>query len=144
MCCSVLQCVAVCCSVLQCDAEIDLQNTGVESLLSLCNTLQHTATHCNTLQHTATYFNTPQHTATHCSYKSTHLVAYQVVFFGMVVHWQTHSPRHTLPNAATHTTTHFNALQHTATPCNTLQTVVHRQFAPGSFCLYIEHLCDKN
>ena len=31
---------------------------------SICNTLQHTATHCNTLQHTATHCNTLQHTAT--------------------------------------------------------------------------------
>ena len=35
--------------------------------LSLCNTLQHTATHCNTLQHTATHCNTLQHAATHCN-----------------------------------------------------------------------------
>jgi len=34
--------------------------------MTLCNTLQHTATHCNTLQHTATHCNTLQHTASHC------------------------------------------------------------------------------
>ena len=34
-------------------------------LISVCNTLRHTATHCNTLQHTATHCNTLQHTATH-------------------------------------------------------------------------------
>jgi len=36
-------------------------------LCSLCNTLQDTATHCNTLQHTATHCNPLQHTATHCN-----------------------------------------------------------------------------
>jgi len=33
---------------------------------SVCNTLQHAATHCNTLQHTATHCSILQHTATHC------------------------------------------------------------------------------
>jgi len=38
---------------------------GVCTVLTHCDTLQHTATHCNTLQHTATYCNSLQHTTTH-------------------------------------------------------------------------------
>jgi hypothetical protein len=44
---------------------IAAEEVRVQSLtvVTHCNTLQHTATHCNTLQHTATHCNTLQHTA---------------------------------------------------------------------------------
>jgi len=34
---------------------------------TLCNALQHTATHCNALQHTATHCNALHHAAMHCN-----------------------------------------------------------------------------
>ena len=60
--------------------------------LTLCNTLQPTATHCNTLQHTSTRCNTLQHTAKHCN---------------TLQHTATHCNTY-------HTATHCNTLQHTA------------------------------
>ena len=43
-----------------------LQREAGTSLLLICNTLQHTATHCNTLQHTAAHSNTLQHMKMSC------------------------------------------------------------------------------
>jgi len=85
------------------------------------NTLQHAAPHCNTPQHTATRRNTLQHAATHCNTPQ-----------------QAATRRNTLQHAATYTNTHYrnravenvtghmfhtfgDALQRTATHCNTLQ-----------------------
>jgi len=79
------------------------------SLITQCNTLQHTATHCNTLQHTVTHCNTPQHTATHRN-----------------------TPQHTAArcNTLQHTATHCNTLQHTATHCNTPQVLLYYDTPP--------------
>jgi len=74
---------------------------------TLCNTLQHTATHANTCQYTATHANIRQYTATHYN-TPTHANTLQ------------HTPK--LANTLQHTTTYCNILRH----CSTRQhTVAH-------------------
>jgi len=52
------------CNILLTFGSVDVFATQCNTL---CNTLQHTATHCNILQYIATHCNTQQHTATHCN-----------------------------------------------------------------------------
>ena len=67
-----------------------LLNIVLSWILSICSTLQHTATHCNsathcnTLQHTATHCNTLQHTATHCSTHSLYTILFIKLLFPSV------------------------------------------------------------
>jgi len=97
VCCSVLQCVAVCCSVLQCVAVYCIVFCVCwyfllfpRSLMSRCDTLQHTTTHCNiTLQHTPL-----RHTATR-----------------LLLFPESLMSRCTAPQ---HNTTHWNTLPYTA------------------------------
>ena len=121
-CCSVLRCVAMCCDVLQCIEysfhEImsprepvsvlshcnTLQHTAAHR--NTCNTLQHTATHCNTLQHTATHYNTLQHTATHCN---------------TLQHTVTDEEKEPALDSTAAFTALVTSLQQAATHCNTLQ-----------------------
>ena len=89
------------------------------AVMTLCNTLQCTATHFNALQHTSMYCNALQCTATHFNalqHTSMHCNTLQCT----ATHFNTlqHTPAHL--NALQHTATHCNTLQHTATHCNTL------------------------
>jgi len=90
-----------------------------ERTANLCKAPQHTATHCNTLQHTATHCNTPQHTATHCNTpqgsntpRGSNTPHHTANYFNTLQTTPTHC---TLQHTATHTTTHYNILKHTAT-----------------------------
>jgi len=142
VCCSVLQCVAVCCSVWQCVAvccsmlfdgcwldsfpvAAHWKAHCVQTRLSCCQTLQHTATHSNTLQHTATHCNT-------------------------LLHWREMNVQpHAVPRKGPLTVTHYNKLQHAATHCNTLQhTATHyntlQHTATLTQCEYPRHvLCPE-
>ena len=85
------------------------------------------ATHCNTLQHpttpytmqlTATPCNSPQHNATSCTQEistSQNPVFLRTLLVDAVQGTATHC------NTLQHNATHCNTLQHTATHCNTLQ-----------------------
>ena len=117
------------------------------------NVLQHTATHCNTLQYTATHRNThyttlqqqpyvmshdsfvekgqTQRPVTHCStlqytatYWNTHYTTMHCHKSSMCC-LMTHSLRKGRLNALQHTATYCNTLLHTATHCNTLQHTLH-------------------
>ena len=114
---------------------------------TLCNTLQHSATHCNTLQ---TRCNTLQPAACHRQgrlhrallWNRRQSAAYSLRWSGLfcrslllqhpathcnTLHTATHcnTLQHTAThcNALEHTATHWNTLQHTATHCNTLQHI---------------------
>jgi len=91
---------------------------------SACTRLQHTATHSNILQHTATHRNTPQHTALPmhacvCPDTHAHTLTHTHIFqHSQGTHNSTNGRKHivlTTLFALQHTTTHCNALQHTAT-----------------------------
>ena len=89
---------------------------------TLCNMLQHAATHCSTLQHTL------QHTAKDTTKRVGHL------------HTKTHCS--TL-NAPQHIATHCITLQHTAAPCNTLQhTAAHCStlWITATYCSTMQHI----
>ena len=114
---------------------------------SLCNTLQHTATHCNTLQHTATHYNTLQYTTScipcFCSvclcassvslhHTVTHSKTVQqtnenckymhcVSFFGVCFVSRASTARCRHCNALQQSAANCSLVQHTAASCNTLQ-----------------------
>jgi len=73
-----------------------------------CNTLQHAATHCNTLQHTATCCNILQHTAR--------------IDLPIEIR-RTETQGRINPDVVA--AAPYNALQRTATHCNTLNTLPH-------------------
>jgi len=118
--------------------------------VSLCNTLQHTATHCNTLQHTATHCNTLQYTATHCNTLQYTAAAHYITLQHTATHCITlqYTAAHyiTLQHTATHcntlqyTAAHCNTLQHTATHCNTLQ---HQKLNLSHADGYVYCLCSN-
>jgi len=89
--------------------------------ITLCNSLQHTATHCNTLRHTATHCNTLQHTSTHYSCEFDEAIACFSHWYVSATHCNARQHTATTCNTLKHTAAHCNTLQHTATRCNTLQ-----------------------
>jgi len=104
---------------------------------SYCNTLQHAATHCNTLQHTATHYRVPNklrrcYFASHFLPMSpvgkAHLAGIDMQdngdeTFSRRLSAATHC--NTLQHTATlqATATYYKTMQHTTTPCNTLQQI---------------------
>jgi len=92
---------------------ITLQRTA--TTCNDCNTLQHTATCCSTLQHAAAHCNMLQHTATCIDLQATGGPSQKV--------------GNALQHTATHCQTYCHVLQHTATHCTTLHHIARKRCA---------------
>jgi len=127
VCCSVLQCVAVCCSVLQYGAVCCSVSQCVAVMLPLRNLRQ--SRNGSHSQNTATLCNTLQHTATHCNNHDTHnnsFVRIWDLFTKAILHSELSSC-----STLQHTATHCNTLQHNAQHCTTLHH--------STYCTTLQH-----
>ena len=145
-----LQCVSACCSVLhlriivyfsvvQCVLQEPVYNASDEQYLASCGS---TATHCRTLQHAATRCNTLQHTAAHCNLAYEYALlahlncsvmhvsccsmlqcnaCFVLQYVAVYCRFRVSECIRVYYAYNTHSPTICITLQHTATPCNTMQ-----------------------